>query len=89
VWVAEYVYLQQLDMFGKSVDEIFGEDDTVVNKPFDYYEALPECFEARDLRELRVRNNASANISRILQMWKKNGIIEETDKKKTYRKILS
>lgn len=89
VFVAEYIYGQQLEVFGKAVDEIFGEDETVVNKPFDYYDALPECFEARDLRELRVRNNASANISRILQMWKKNGLIEETDKKKTYRKIIS
>lgn len=87
IYVAEYVFRKQMDMFGETVNNECGDIVGVHSGDFDYYAALPDLFTCSDLRNLRVDNNESSNISGMIKTWKKRGMIEDTNVAKQYHKI--
>ncbi len=90
-WVAETVFINQMQLFGKQIEAV----STDVRKRQmsggavqNLFHELPHEFTRGQLIEERIKNNQSKDVEVVLYRWKKQGMIEKTDRG-TYRKLTS
>lgn len=87
-WVAEYVFQNQMELFGSKFEEVAQSQIRVREKRsqvVSLLQALPEQFTKSDLMALRARNGQSTNIAMVISRWKAAGFIKQVEKN-TYRK---
>ena len=87
-WVAEYVFQNQMELFGSKLEEVAQSQIRVREKRsqvVSLLQALPEQFSKSDLMALRARNGQSTNIAMVISRWKAAGFIKQVEKN-TYRK---
>ncbi len=82
-WVAEYVFRNQMELWGESIEQLFNGDATLNGErgtATSLLELLPQEFTTGDLIKLRARKNQSVSSSAIkmlLSRWRKNGRVEK------------
>ena len=87
-WVAEYVFQNQMELFGSKFEEVAQSQIRVRenrSQVVSLLQALPEQFSKSDLMALRARNGQSTNIAMVISRWKAAGFIKQVEKN-TYRK---
>ena len=87
-WVAEYVFQNQMELFGSKFEEVAQSQIRVRenrSQVISLLQALPEQFSKSDLMALRARNGQSTNIAMVISRWKAAGFIKQIEKN-TYRK---
>ena len=87
-WVAEYVFQNQMELFGSKFEEVAQSQIRVRenrSQVVSLLQALPEQFTKSDLMALRARNGQSTNIAMVISRWKAAGFIKQVEKN-TYRK---
>ena len=87
-WVAEYVFKNQMELFGSKFEEVAQSQIRVKEKcshVVSLLQALPEQFTRAELMALRARNGQSTNVAMVISRWRSSGFITQTDKN-TYRK---
>ena len=90
VWVAEYVFRQQMTLFGELFEKSYrdqtrqaeGNRGNVRN----LLAQLPNEFSTADFIAIRRKNGQSADVRRILSRWTLSGLIKKTGEKK-YQKL--
>ncbi len=87
LWVAEYVFRNQLKLFGKQFERTARETErkSKGHAVENLLEQLPHEFNKQDLLYLRAKNHQSRKISMVLTRWNQKGWIEKTGRG-TYRK---
>lgn len=87
-WVAEYVFQNQMQLFGSKFEEV-AQSQLVMNERkscvVSLLQQLPEQFTKNELMALRARNGQSARVDMVLNRWKSSGFITQVDKT-TYKK---
>ena len=87
-WVAEYVFQNQMQLFGSKFEEV-AQSQLVMNERkscvVSLLQALPEQFTANDLMALRARNGQSTRVNMVVSRWKSSGFITQVEKN-TYKK---
>jgi hypothetical protein len=87
-WVAEYVFQNQMDLFGSKFEEVaqsqlrVRENRTQV---ISLLQMLPNQFTRNELMALRARNGQSTRVDMVINRWRTAGFIQKCDKN-TYRK---
>ena len=82
-WVAEYVFRNQMELWGESIEQLFNGDATLNGErgtATSLLELLPQEFTTGELIKLRARKNQSVSSSAIkmlLSRWRKNGRVEK------------
>ena len=87
-WVAEYVFQNQLELFGSKFEEVAQSQMRVRenrSQVVSLLQVLPEQFTKSDLMALRARNGQSTNVAMVISRWKAAGFIKQVEKN-TYRK---
>ena len=87
-WVAEYVFQNQMELFGSKFEEVAQSQIRVRenrSQVVSLLQALPEQFSKSDLMALRARNGQSTNVAMVISRWKAAGFIKQVEKN-TYRK---
>ena len=87
-WVAEYVFQNQLELFGSKFEEVAQSQMRVRenrSQVVSLLQVLPEQFSKSDLMALRARNGQSTNVAMVISRWKAAGFIKQVEKN-TYRK---
>ena len=87
-WVAEYVFQNQMELFGSKFEEVAQTQIRVKenrSQVVSLLQALPEQFTRAELMALRARNGQSTNVAMVISRWRSSGFITQTDKN-TYRK---
>ena len=87
-WVAEYVFQNQMELFGSKFEEVAQSQIRVRenrSQVVSLLQALHEQFSKSDLMALRARNGQSTNIAMVISRWKAAGFIKQVEKN-TYRK---
>ena len=87
-WVAEYVFQNQMELFGSKFEEVAQTQIRVKENRSQVVSlllALPEQFTRAELMALRARNGQSTNVALVISRWRSSGFITQTDKN-TYRK---
>ena len=87
-WVAEYVFQNQMELFGSKFEEVAQSQIRVKEKcshVVSLLQALPEQFTRAELMALRARNGQSTNVAMVISRWRSSGFITQVDKN-TYRK---
>ena len=87
-WVAEYVFQNQMELFGSKFEEVAQSQIRVKenrSQVVSLLQALPEQFTRAELMALRARNGQSTNVAMVISRWRSSGFITQTDKN-TYRK---
>lgn len=87
-WVAEYVFQNQMELFGSKFEEVAQSQIRVRenrSQVVSLLQVLPEQFSKSDLMALRARNGQSTNIAMVISRWKAAGFIKQVEKN-TYRK---
>ena len=91
-WVAEYVFRQQMTLFGEqfeqSARETAEKTDTSKGRVRNLLKDLPQKFTNADLIGLRRKNGQSTDISYVLSRWVKAGYIKK-DGEKMWVKIVN
>jgi len=83
-WVAEYVFRNQMELWGEGIEALFNGDASLNGErgtATSLLELLPQEFSTADLIKLRARKGQSVKSSAIkvlLHRWKSNGRIEKT-----------
>ncbi len=85
-YVADYSLAALLARYGRQINDA-DESDTPEPVSLPVYERLPETFTRADLHMLLAKLGRKTASRKLLYLWKKNGMIEETDKR-CYTKIL-
>ena len=91
-WVAEYVFRNQMEIFGAQIEQTFKssiESQTERGAAASLLSLLPDEFTASDLIKLRARKGQSVKssaISMVLNRWKANHRIEKATET-TWRKL--
>ena len=94
VWVAEYTFQNQMELFGSKFEEIMqGQIDEQGKRSHNkvLFEDLPSQFTLGELRKRRTERGLSVSRSAItvlISRWTKKGLIAETAKNE-YKKILN
>ena len=91
VWVAEYVFRQQMQLFGSQIEAVSNEQQRNADKRGsvrNLLELLPQAFEASDLMVLRRKNGQSSDCHSVLHRWLKAGLIRK-DGRKRYVKLVN
>ena len=87
-WVAEYVFQNQMTLFGNKFEEV-AQSQLVMNERkscvVSLLQQLPEQFTRNELMALRARNGQSTRVDMVLNRWKSSGFITQVDKS-TYKK---
>ena len=87
-WVAEYVFQNQMTLFGSKFEEV-AQSQLVMNERkscvVSLLQQLPEQFTANELMALRARNGQSTRVNMVISRWKSSGFITQVDKS-TYKK---
>ena len=87
-WVAEYVFQNQMQLFGSKFEEV-AQSQLVMNERkscvVSLLQQLPEQFTASELMALRARNGQSTRVNMVISRWKSSGFITQVDKT-TYKK---
>ena len=87
-WVAEYVFQNQMSLFGNKFEEV-AQSQLVMNERkscvVSLLQQLPEQFTKNELMALRARNGQSTRVDMVLNRWKSSGFISQVDKS-TYKK---
>ena len=89
-WVAEYVFQNQMELFGSKFEEVAQSQIRVKenrSQVVSLLQALPEQFTRAELMALRARNGQSTNVAMVISRWRSSGFITQTDKN-TYKKTL-
>jgi hypothetical protein len=87
-WVAEYVFQNQMELFGSKFEEVAQSQIRVRenrSQVVSLLQVLPEQFSKSDLMALRARNGQSTNVAMVISRWKAAGFIRQVEKN-TYRK---
>ena len=87
-WVAEYIFQNQLDLFGSKFEEVAQSHIRVKENRSQVASlllVLPEKFTKTELMTLRARNGQSTNVASVLSRWRSSGFIVQVDKT-TYKK---
>ena len=94
VWVAEYTFQNQMELFGSKFEEIMqGQIDEQGKRSHNkvLFEDLPSQFTLGDLRQRRAERKLSVTrcaIAMLITRWTRKGLIAETAKNE-YKKILT
>ncbi len=87
-WVAEYVFQNQMQLFGSKFEEV-AQSQLVMNERkscvVSLLQQLPEQFTRNELMALRARNGQSTRVDMVISRWKSSGFITQVDKT-TYKK---
>jgi hypothetical protein len=87
-WVAEYVFQNQMTLFGNKFEEV-AQSQLIMNERksnvVSLLQQLPEQFTANELMALRARNGQSTRVNMVISRWKSSGFITQVDKN-TYKK---
>ena len=87
-WVAEYVFQNQMQLFGSKFEEV-AQSQLVMNERkscvVSLLQQLPEQFTRNELMALRARNGQSTRVDMVISRWKSSGFITPVDKN-TYKK---
>ncbi|MBQ9143931.1 MAG: DUF3987 domain-containing protein [Paludibacteraceae bacterium] len=89
-WVAEYVFQNQMELFGSKFEEVAQTQIRVKEKcshVVSLLQALPEQFTRAELMALRARNGQSTNVAMVISRWRSSGFITQVEKN-TYKKTL-
>ena len=87
-WVAEYVFQNQMELFGSKFEEVAQTQIRVkerCSQVVSLLQALPEQFTKSDLMALRARNGQSTNVAMVISRWRSSGFITQVEKN-TYKK---
>ena len=87
-WVAEYVFQNQMELFGSKFEEVAQSQIRVKERSshvVSLLQALPEQFTRADLMALRARNGQSTNVAMVISRWRSSGFITQVEKN-TFRK---
>jgi hypothetical protein len=87
-WVAEYVFQNQMELFGSKFEEVAQTQIRVKenrSQVVSLLQALPEQFTKAELMALRARNGQSTNIAMVISRWRSAGFITQVEKN-TYKK---
>ena len=87
-WVAEYVFQNQMELFGSKFEEVAQSQIRVKERSshvVSLLQALPEQFTRADLMALRARNGQSTSVATVLSRWRSSGFITQVEKN-TYKK---
>ena len=87
-WVAEYVFQNQMELFGSKFEEVAQTQIRVKenrSQVISLLQALPEQFTRADLMALRARNGQSTRVDMVLSRWRSAGFITQVEKN-TYKK---
>lgn len=87
-WVAEYVFQNQMQLFGNMFEQVAQQQllaQEKNNSVISLLAMLPQQFTRNDLMTLRARNGQSTNVAMIISRWRNAGFIIEVDKN-TYQK---
>ena len=87
-WVAEYIFQNQMQLFGSKFEEV-AQAALIVSERrsqvVSLLEHLPAQFTRNELMTLRARLGQSTNVAMILSRWRSAGFITQVEKN-TYRK---
>ena len=87
-WVAEYVFQNQMELFGSKFEEVAQTQIRVKenrSQVISLLQALPEQFTKAELMALRARNGQSTNVAMVISRWRSSGFITQVEKN-TYKK---
>lgn len=87
-WVAEYVFQNQMELFGSKFEEVAQTQIRVKEKSshvVSLLQALPEQFTRNELMALRARNGQSTRVDMVISRWRSSGFITQVEKN-TYKK---
>ena len=94
-WVAEYVFLNQMQLFGEKFEEVAQAQIKVQERTGQVVSLLPQLptvFTRNELMTLRARNGQSTRIDMVLNRWRASGFIKVKDRntfEKTQKCILA
>ena len=83
VWVAEYVFQNQMQLFGNKFEEVAQTAIKVAEKSSQVSSLLaqlPQNFTRSELMAVRARNGQSTRVDMVISRWKANGFITQTAK---------
>lgn len=87
-WVAEYVFQNQMELFGSKFEEVAQSQIRVRenrSQVVSLLQALPEQFTRNELMALRARNGQSTRVDVVISRWRSSGFITQVEKN-TYKK---
>lgn len=87
-WVAEYVFQNQMELFGSKFEEVAQMQIRVKenrSQVVSLLQALPEQFTRNELMALRARNGQSTRVDMVISRWRSSGFITQVEKN-TYKK---
>lgn len=87
-WVAEYVFQNQMELFGSKFEEVAQTQIRVKenrSQVVSLLQALPEQFTRAELMALRARNGQSTRVDVVISRWRSSGFITQVEKN-TYKK---
>ena len=88
-WVAEYVFQNQMTLFGNKFEEV-AQSQLLMNERksnvVSLLQSLPEQFTRNELMALRARNGQSTRVDMVITRWKSSGFILQVEKN-TYKKL--
>ena len=87
-WVAEYVFQNQMQLFGSKFEEVAQSAIKVAEKSgqvVSLLQQLPATFTRNELMSLRARSGQSTRVDMVLSRWRTAGFITQTAKN-TYAK---
>lgn len=87
-WVAEYVFQNQMELFGSKFEEVAQSQIRVKENRshvVSLLQALPEQFTRAELMALRARNGQSTRVDVVISRWRSSGFITQVEKN-TYKK---
>ena len=87
-WVAEYVFQNQMELFGSKFEEVAQTQIRVKenrSQVVSLLQALPEQFTRNELMALRARNGQSTRVDVVISRWRSSGFITQVEKN-TYKK---
>jgi hypothetical protein len=82
-WVAEYVFQNQMQLFGNKFEEVAQTAIKVAEKSSQVSSLLaqlPQNFTRSELMAVRARNGQSTRVDMVISRWKANGFITQTAK---------
>ena len=87
-WVAEYVFQNQMELFGSKFEEVAQTQIRVKenrSQVVSLLQALPEQFTKAELMALRARTGQSTRVDMVISRWRSSGFITQVEKN-TYKK---
>lgn len=89
LWVAEYVFRNQMQLFGSQFEKVADEylaSQNTRGRVRKLLQSLPDTFTKADLMALRARNGQTTDVAYVLTRWRQNGLITDVGLN-TFRKL--